>query len=131
MAAIQRHTSKQLAQHKGLHGTLAERRAYARQQAALHGLSPRSAPASSGSSSSRRAGPPPKSSRPTKRAQPTALAQSLERMGLTWPTTAKQVNARFATLSLKKHPDMGGTNQQMRTLLLDRSTILDELARSK
>ena len=51
-------------------------------------------------------------------------------MDLTWPTTVRKVNARFSQLSLRKHPDKGGTNQQMRQLLTDRSTILNALASS-
>lgn len=102
--------------------SVAERRVYQREQAQLHGLSP---VGDVPSRSERR--PPPAAERAPTTLRP-ALAQALKRMGLTWPTTTKQVNAKFGRLSLEKHPDQGGTNQQMRQLLQDRRLILSALA---
>lgn len=132
MAAIQRRTSKQLARsgpHAAL-GTAAERRAYSAQQANLHGLSVPSSKHRGGGASSTSSGGGRSSSRPRSKAPEQSLDKALKNMDLTWPTTVRKVNARFSQLSLRKHPDKGGTNQQMRQLLIDRSTILNELARS-
>jgi len=133
MAAIQRRTSKQLARsgpHAAL-GTAAERRAYSAQQANLHGLSVPSSKhrggVGGGSSTSSGGG---RSSRARSKAPEQPLDKALKNMDLTWPTTVRKVNARFSQLSLRKHPDKGGTNQQMRQLLTDRSTILNALASS-
>lgn len=134
MAAIQRRTSKQLARsgpHAAL-GTAAERRAYSAQQANLHGLS---VPSSKhrggvGGGSSTSSGGGRSSSRARSKAPEQPLDKALKNMDLTWPTTVRKVNARFSQLSLRKHPDKGGTNQQMRQLLTDRSTILNALASS-
>lgn len=59
---------------------------------------------------------------------PSNLRAALDRMGLDWPTTQKKVGARFSELALKKHPDRGGSNQQMKVLVQDRKIILSAIA---
>lgn len=66
-----------------------------------------------------------------KRAEPpkrprNRLAEALDRMGLQWPTTTKQVATRFAQLSDRRSGV--DSNQQMRMLLQDRSLILSAIA---
>lgn len=61
---------------------------------------------------------------------PANLRAALDRFGLDWPTTQKKVGARFSELASRKHPDKGGSNQQMKLLIQDRKLILSAIASS-
>lgn len=67
--------------------------------------------------------PTPPPARPSRDPQPT-LAEAFVFFGLAPGATAAEIRRAFAKLALKHHPDQGGTNEQMRWLVLCRDCLL-------